>query len=111
MHPVHFPQQNTLLAKDQVEYTALPAFRGSIPHHPVPGRHTEEVISCYRLTDAELEQLCKQRIIWLRQVVAIDGYLQPQLIQVESPFIFENGTEWDGKGNEKENYKKKEELS
>ena len=106
MRPIHFPQQNALLAKDQVEYNVLPVFRGAIPHHPTQ-QGTERVISCYRLTEAELEQLCSSKVIWVQQLVGVDrGLLQPQMISVESPFVFETGNEWDGKGNEPENWRK-----
>lgn len=107
MRPIYFPQQNSMLGKDQPEYAVLPAFRGAIPYHPTPGFNTEEVITCYRLTDEDLEKLCKSKVIWLRQVVALRGPLQPQLLQVDNPFVFENGTEWDGKGDKQENWKKK----
>jgi len=106
MRPIHFPQQNVIMGKDQPQYAVLPAFRGEIPYHPTPGRNTERVISCYRLTDQELEALCKNRVIWLQQVVSVGGTLQPQILQVENPFRFEDGSEWDGKGREAENWKK-----
>ena len=107
MRPIYFPQQNTILGKDQVEVAALPAFRGEIPYHPTPGRNTERVISCYRLTEKELEDICRNGVIWLQQVVAVGGPLQPQVLSVENPFDFEDGTVWDGKGRAKENWKKK----
>ena len=107
MRPIYFPQQNSLLGKDQPDYAVLPAFRGSIPYHPVPGLNTEEVITCYRLTESELEKICKTKVMWMRQVVAVRGPLQPQLLQADSPFVFEDGSEWDGKGKEAENWKKK----
>ena len=107
MRPIYFPQQNALLGRNQPEYAVLPAFRGNIPYHPVPGKDVEEVISCYKLTDQELEMLCKTKVMWVRQTVAVRGPLQPQLVQVESPFVFENGNEWDGKGLEESNWKKK----
>ena len=107
MRPIHFPQQNVILAKDQPEYAALPAFRGLIPYHQLPGGHNvEEVIAAYRLTEHELETICKSKVVWVRQTVAVRGSLQPQLIQVENPFVFANGTIWDGKGMAEENWKK-----
>ena len=105
MRPIHFPQQQCILGRDQVEVSALPAFRGAIPYRQY-AHDTEEIISCYRLTDLELEALCKNRVLWVRQIVAVRGPMQPQMIQVENPFLTANGTMWDGKGLAEENWKK-----
>jgi hypothetical protein len=107
MRPVYFPQSNCIMGHDQVGLNALPAFRGSIPHKPTPGNDTEIVVSCYRLNDTDLEELCKNRVIWMSQVVACRGPLQPQSLQIASPFLYETELEWDGKGLEKENWKKR----
>lgn len=104
MRPVYFPQQNTILGRDQTEVNALPAFRGEIPYHPTWG-NTERVISCYRLTDKDLEDLCRNKILWVQQILGKGVPLQPQLPMIESPFLFANGKTWDGKGNTEENYK------
>ena len=107
MRPIHFSQQNCIMGHDQLAYAALPAFRGSIPNHPTPGRDTEVVISCYRLTDSDLERLCRDRVVWMSQVVTRGGPLQPQMLSIEDPFVFEDGSTWDGRGTKKENWKQK----
>ena len=106
MRPIYFPQSNCIMGHDQTEYNALPAFRGTVPNHPTPG-NTERVIACYRLSDADLKQLCAQRVIWLEQLVAPRMPMQPQFIGLENPFEFENGTMWDGKGTAPDNWVKK----
>jgi len=106
MRPVYFPQSNCIMGHDQTDYACLPAFRGSIPNHPTPG-NTERIISAYRLSDADLERLCAQRVLWVEQLVSPGGPMQPQWIGLENPFEFENGTIWDGKGVGPENWSRK----
>lgn len=94
------------MGHDQVDFACLPAFRGSIPNHPTPG-NTERIVSCYRFTDTDLENICKTGVLWVEQLVAPGGPMQPQLIGLENPFEFENGTVWDGKGVGPENWSRK----
>lgn len=77
-----FPQQNTIAAKDQLEYKALPGFHGTIEGNSMGGI---EFIACYELTDAELEELIKTRKIWAR-FLTYGGRLQPHLLAVSNPF-------------------------
>ncbi len=87
MKAVTFPQQNMMMAKDQPEFKALPVFRGIIPGSEVTKAYpnTEEVVTCYELTEEELLVVRATGKIWIRQLVG-RGLMQPQLPQVESPF-------------------------
>jgi hypothetical protein len=79
MKAIWFPEQNTIMAKDQIEYKALPSFRGRL------NLGNTEIVACYKLSDEELKTICETKVIWLRQLVG-EGMMQPQLPQVESPF-------------------------
>jgi hypothetical protein len=85
MKPIWFPEQNTIMGRDQLEYKALPAFRGKLPHERMPG-NADEVIACYQLSDAEIEVIKESKVIWVRQMTG-NGPLQPQLVQVEKPYF------------------------
>ena len=74
MIPIEFPQHNVKLAEDQEEYLMLPAYQDQI-----------ETISCWRLTDEDIELLKTNRVIWLRQM-NFGKPLQPQLPTLKDPF-------------------------
>ena len=59
MKPVEFPGHNVVFAKDQPEYLPLPALR-------VPGPEGE-VITCWELSDEELEEIKRTKRIYLSQ--------------------------------------------
>lgn len=75
MTPIKFPEANTVFAKDQPEYIPLPACV------------TAEgmVISCWLLSDEEINELAKTRLLWIKQLTFGDP-LQPLLPQAENPF-------------------------
>ena len=50
MHPIEFPEQNAVLAKDQPEYLPLPVCR-----------HGDRTISCWKLTFGERSQVAVHR--------------------------------------------------
>jgi hypothetical protein len=84
MTPIEFKGQNVIFAKDQPEYQPLPAL--------VIEGNEGEVISCWQLTDEELERLNKTKCIYLSQLcfthIDKDGNqrlnpLQPILPMVE----------------------------
>jgi hypothetical protein len=75
MHPIEFPEQNAVLAKDQPEYLPLPVCR-----------HGDRTISCWKLTFGERLKLLFTGRLWLL-VLNVGGPLQPQLPMVESPFV------------------------
>lgn len=75
MKPTDFPQSNTVYGKDQPEYLPLPAHR------------TEDgyVVSCWELTEEEVEQISQTRKLWVGQLT-FNHPLQPQALIVEDPF-------------------------
>lgn len=75
MKPIEFPEQNAILAKDQPEYQPLPVFRDE---HGF-------TVSRWRLTFWERIKLVLDGRIWLLQLT-FNRPLQPQLMQLESPF-------------------------
>jgi hypothetical protein len=74
MKPVAFPQATVVFAKDQPEYTPLPA------HVSRQG----VVTSCWALTELELQALLQTKCIWISQLTFGDP-LQPQLPSVDKP--------------------------
>ena len=75
MKPVVFKEANTTWAKNQPEYRPLPAFTNEM-----------ETISCWKMTWRERLRLLFQGHIWLRQTNQ-GNPLQPQLLQLDYPFI------------------------
>jgi len=75
MKPTSFPQQNAILAEDQPQYQTLPVCV-----------EPDEIISCWKLSWPERLAILFTGTLWLRQLTC-GGRLQPQLPQVESPFI------------------------
>jgi len=57
MIPIQFPEQTTIVAKDQSEYMPLPAFIDNGPQG--------EVISCWQMTWKERLQILFTGKIWL----------------------------------------------
>lgn len=78
MKPVMFDYQNCIYAEDQPEYLPLPAHK----------KEDGTVISCWELSDNELEQLIKTKKIYIG-VLTFNQPLQPILPIVRSPFEFE----------------------
>jgi hypothetical protein len=66
MKPTSFPGQNVIFGKDQPEYSPLPALR--LPDG--------EVITCWELTDADLETIQSTKRIYLSQLT-FNQSLQP----------------------------------
>ena len=75
MTPIEFPQQTTIIAKDQPEYIPLPA------HITKEG----EVITCWQLTRRERWRLLLSGKLWW-SVLTFNRPLQPQRPYVDSPF-------------------------
>lgn len=75
MKPMEFPESNTVWAKDQPEYRALPAYTNE-----------RETISLWRLTWRERFACLLIGKLWLRQC-NFGAALQPQLPTVDSPFV------------------------
>lgn len=68
MQPIKFPEANVVFGENQPEYKPLPALK--FP--------TEEgiVITCWQLTDDEIEIIRKTKCLWLSQMTFNDP-LQP----------------------------------
>lgn len=60
MKPVHFPGVNRIIGKEQPQYLQLPAM-------VIPG-DDGEVIVCFELTDEEIEELKKTKLIYVKQL-------------------------------------------
>lgn len=77
MKPVPFPEQTHVFGADQPEYEPLPA-------HAARDKFGT-VITCWELTTPERLALLNTGRIYVHQLT-FGGRLQPQLLQVFSPF-------------------------
>lgn len=75
MKLIEFPQQTTVIAKDQPEYEPMPAFV-----------HNEQTICLWQLTWKERIQILLRGQIWHR-ILNFRQPIQPQLLEVDSPFV------------------------
>lgn len=73
MKITEFEECNTTFAKDQPEYLPLPAYLK-------PGKESE-VVSCWELTDEEIEKLKKTKRIYL-SLWTFGNALQPQYMTI-----------------------------
>lgn len=80
MKTVDFPYRNVDIAKDQPEYKTLPAL--------VVGDEKGTVISCWEMTDEELEQVKKTKRIYL-SLWTFGQPLQPQRLATDISDFFE----------------------
>jgi hypothetical protein len=60
MIPVQFPESNGVLAGQQDEYEPIAIYA----FHDEQGR----VVCCFRLSDAEIEEIVRTRTVWLQQL-------------------------------------------
>lgn len=73
IRPVEFPEMNKKYVLADVEDSFLPAFQNE-----------EMIISCWKVTDEDLEIIKQTGVVWLR----VYGKAQPPvIIQAELPFI------------------------
>jgi len=77
MKPIQFPEANVTFAEGQEEYHNLPAF----VEDSIDGR----VISCWRLSWLERLKVLVTGRVW-SHVLTFHRSLQPQLLDVNSPF-------------------------
>ncbi len=75
MNPIEFKEVNVKYAENQDEYQTLPAFKNE-----------EESISCWKFNWLERFKILIHGKLWLRQMNFGES-LQPQLPQVETPFL------------------------
>lgn len=74
MKPIEFDGCNVTFAKDQPEYLPLPAHR----------KEDGEVVSCWELTDEEIQEVIKTKKIYL-SLLTFNKRIQPQRLSVENP--------------------------
>lgn len=66
MTPKHFPEVNVIYAKDQPEYNPLPVYKDD----------KGTIVSCWELSDEEIEQIKTNKYLWL-SVMTFNQPLQP----------------------------------
>lgn len=71
MKPIEFKGQNLVFGANQPEYQPLPALK----------LHDGQVITCWQLTDEELEEVIKNKCIYLQQMT-FNTPLQPVYLSV-----------------------------
>lgn len=81
MEPIDFQGQTMVLAADQPEYQPLPVQMGIVDAGQF---HAAAALSCWQLSDQDIETLLKTRKLWLLQLT-FGNTLQPQLPSVERP--------------------------
>lgn len=74
MQPIEFPGSNVVFGKDQPEYKPLPAL--------VIQDSLGSVITCWELTDEEIEELTRTKRLYLKQLT-FGNPLQPLLPTVD----------------------------
>lgn len=80
MKPIEFPEQNFTYAKDQKEYLPLPCHREQVQPH--------RVISCWELTDEEVQDIIKNKHIWL-SLMTFGHPLQPIDMATDKAHFFD----------------------
>ena len=80
MKPIQSKQRNVIIAKDQPQYQPIPAHRAH--------DECDTVIFCWQLTEEEKQRVMETGVIW-HSSMTFGHAFQPQLLSVESPFIFE----------------------
>jgi hypothetical protein len=76
MKLIEFPEQTVVIAKDQPEYTPLPAYQFGGPQ----GR----IACCWKLAFRERIRLLFSGVIW-HEVLTFNTALQPQKLSLEKP--------------------------
>ncbi len=77
MIPVRFPEANLLLAMAQDEYEPMEVH--------LEGNTTERCMTaCFRLSDAEIDELVRTRTLWIRQLTFGRGYA-PIALSTQKP--------------------------
>lgn len=81
MQPIEFPEQTSVLAKDQPEYNPLPIHRaeGSEGY----------VTSCWKLSPQEVELIGRTHKIWFRQMT-FNQPAMPVFLSVSKKEMFDN---------------------
>jgi hypothetical protein len=79
MKLIEFPEQTTVIAKDQPEYHPLPA-------HRFKNDRQGRIAFCWQLTWRERLIVLFAGKLW-HQVLTFNGPLQPQMMTVEKPHM------------------------
>lgn len=77
MNLIEFPEQNTVIARNQKEYLPMPVHRFA---NDPQGR----TVCCWQLSWRERIYLLLTGQIW-HQILTFNGPMQPQLLTVEKP--------------------------
>jgi hypothetical protein len=78
MKLIEFPEQTTIIAKDQPPYLPLPAYQ-------VPLSPEGQIICCWKLSLLERLKVLFKGKIW-HSVLTFQNPLQPQLLSANKPF-------------------------
>lgn len=81
MKAIEFKEANSKLAEDQPEYNTLPVYFGQVGET----EHHKGCISCYELTEDEINTINHTKQIWASQLTFGQAF-QPFLLMVNSPF-------------------------
>jgi len=76
MIPVQFPEANVLLARDQGEYEPMAVY--------FFGDAEGRVAMCFRLSDAEIEEIVRTRTLWIQQLT-FNRRFQPMGLTTQRP--------------------------
>lgn len=76
MIPVRFPEANLVLAAGQDEYEPISCYRF--------GDEQGRIVCCFRLSDAELEEIARTRTLWVQQLTFDRGF-QPIGLSTQRP--------------------------
>jgi len=76
MIPVQFPESNVVLARDQGEYEPMAVYAF--------GDDQGRVACCFRLSDAEIEELRRTRTLWIQQLT-FNRRFQPIALSTQRP--------------------------
>lgn len=79
MKLIEFPEQTTVIAKDQPQYLPMPAIR--FTENPEEGR----IAILWQLTWKERFQILLRGKIW-HQILTFNQPIQPQALSIEKPF-------------------------
>lgn len=75
---IEFPEQTTVIAKDQPEYLPFPAH--------MAGDAAGTIFACWKLSPEEIEVVRKTGVIW-HSILTCNRPLQPQMLSVEKPVM------------------------
>lgn len=76
MIPVQFPESNAVLARHQGEYEPMAVYTF--------GDKEGRIACCFRLSDAELEEIARTRTLWVQQLT-FGRPFQPIALSTQRP--------------------------